>query len=153
MARKPPIMNGYRPIKEYNLDDPLVRKLLGIANSNPARPSKISDRYVVYSNNKRAIVEYKTSSMHKAVEQLLVSAELLVNAGNQVDYLIIVGSINPTESKHNKQEHGKYKLIDPSTNNRPYAITVLSHTWEILIFNDNQVNNMYEGLFKYLSGG
>ena len=153
MGKKPPLFSNVKPMREYNLDDSSVREKLGIPEANPSQPSKVSDRYVVYANNKRAVIEYKTSSMHKAVKQLTVTTELLFNANNQVDYVVVVGSINPTESRIYKQEHRKYRLIDPSQNNRPYAITVSSRTWEILIFTEDQVNNMYDGMFKYLSEG
>jgi hypothetical protein len=155
MGRKPPIMQGSRPIKEYDLDNPSVLKLLNVPfQSNNPHPPKISDRYVVYGNDKRAIVENKSSSLHKAVEQLESTANLLIDSGNRVDYMIIVADeINRIERRFYKQEPRTYKLVDPSIKNKPYLITVRSHTWEVLIFYESQVDNMYHWIPKNLVGG
>lgn len=151
MGKKPPLIGKNKPIKEYDLDDVSVRKALGIVNENPARPPKISDRYIRYSNNEYAIVEYKSASLHKAVKQLESSANLLVTAKNQVDYLMVVGEINKAERNLYRQEHRTNRLIDPSRNNKLYRVKVSSYTWEILIFTEQQVNRMYETLNKYVS--
>ena len=59
------------PYNDYELDNPLELKLLNITlQSHNQHQPKISDRYVVYGNDKRAIVEYKSSSLIKAVQQL-----------------------------------------------------------------------------------
>jgi hypothetical protein len=151
MGKRAPLIDGARPTKECDLDDPATRKELGIIDGDPARPYKISDRYVVYSNGKRAIVEFKGSNMHKAVEQLDSSAHLLVPK-NQVDYLIVVSDgLSRTESRFYKQEHRTYRLVDPSRNDEPYRVKVAPFSWDILIFYEEQVENMYR-MYKNLSG-
>lgn len=151
MGKRVPLIDGARPVKEYDLDDPAIRKELHLVDGDPAHPCKISDRYVIYSNGKRAIVEFKGSNMHKAVEQLDSSAHLLVPQ-NQVDYLIVVSNgLNRTESRFYKQEHRTYRLVDPSRNDEPYRVKVAPYSWDILIFYEEQVDNMYR-MNKYLSG-
>jgi len=86
MARKVPLIGNARPIKEYNLDNDDDRKALGIINDDPSKPLTISDRYVVYSDNKRAVVEYKGTDISKAVVQLEKTAEYLINSNNKIGY-------------------------------------------------------------------
>lgn len=64
--------------KEYNLEDESARKELGLFYEDPSHPPKISDRYVLYSNGKRAVVELKSSStLYKAIQQLEATVNLL----------------------------------------------------------------------------
>jgi hypothetical protein len=151
MGKRSPLIDNAKPVKEHNLDDPIVRKELGILNGDPTHPCKISDRYVLYSNGKRAVVEFKGSNMHKAVEQLDSSAHLLTPK-NPIDYLIVVSDgLSRTESRFYKQEHRTYRLVDPSRNDEPYRVKVAPFSWELLIFYEEQVDSMYR-MFKNLSG-
>ncbi|MGD0494666.1 MAG: hypothetical protein ABSB28_01340 [Candidatus Bathyarchaeia archaeon] len=151
MGKRTPLIDTAKPVKEYDLDDPSAQHELGISKGDPAHPCKISDRYTIYSNGKRAIIEFKRSNMHKAVEQLDSSAHLLVPK-NPVDFLIVVSDgLSRTESRFFKQELRTHRLVDPSRNDEPYRVKVAPFSWELLIFYEEQVDNMYR-MYKNLSG-
>ena len=78
-------MGNSKPIARYDLNNPSDLNQLNVKISDPSRSPKISDEYTVYEKGKCAVVEYKSSSIHKAVKQLESSVKLLTKAGNPVD--------------------------------------------------------------------
>jgi hypothetical protein len=150
MAKKVPFMEGVEPVEQFSLDDKATLIQLGLEKDvDPSRPPKIADRYVRYGNNKFAVVEMKRSTLHKAIDQLESTIERLIKVGRRVDYAIIVTQkLNASESRLYRK--GKYnRLLNPFTN-EPYRITFGSLSLEVLIFYDNEVDRMYEGMLKYL---
>jgi hypothetical protein len=64
LGKKPPLFGNVKPIREYDLDDASVRKMLGIPETNPSQPSKVSDRYVIYANNELEEITSKNCCCH-----------------------------------------------------------------------------------------
>jgi len=86
-----PFKHGAKPIEVFDLDDKNVRTTLGIEHFiNRAQPPKRADKYVRYSNGKFGILETKSSTLRKAPSQLESTVGLFLQAGKQVDYLIVV---------------------------------------------------------------
>lgn len=144
MPMRAPILYGGKPDKEYDLDDPSDRSQLSIANV----ASKIADRYAHYPNCNWAILEFKGSTLRKAIEQLTDTAKLLANKGKKVDVSILVMKrLSGGERRMLKRTRDKL-LLNPQ-NGKPYQITTGSNQVNILLFMESEVASMYEGLYRY----
>lgn len=150
MPKRIPFIKGQKPNKEYNLDDEGQLNELGL---NIKSDLKIADRYVHYQNCEHAVVELKSSSLHKAIEQIEATVERLINAGKPVNYaIVVIDRLNRYEQRLFKRRERNHVLINPNTN-KPYQVKVGGQAWNILIFYSSEVDKMYKGLNKFFSGG
>ncbi|MGB9960577.1 MAG: hypothetical protein ACPLKQ_08725 [Candidatus Bathyarchaeales archaeon] len=150
MPKRIPFIKGQKPDREYDLDNEAQLNELGL---NTKHDSKIADKYVHYQNCKHAVIELKSSSLHKAIEQVEATVERLIHVGKTVDYIIVVmDGLNRYERRLFKRRDRNHVLINPNTN-KPYQVKAGGHVWNILIFYSSEVDKMYRGLNKYFSGG
>jgi hypothetical protein len=148
MGKKVPLMNGSKLREQYNLDDQSDRSKLNLPNVDPSHPPKTSDRYVIYQNGKSAVVELKSSTIHKAIKQLETTIKSLLDAGKKVDYAVIVSKkINRYERRFFRK--GKNNILMNPIKNEPHRIKVGSQTWDIRFFRHDEVDKMYRGLPRY----
>jgi len=149
MHRRVPIIEGKMPNEEYNLDNKSDLRKLGL---DPDVDVKIADKYVHYRNCRYAVVEFKGSTLRKAVTQLEVTVKRLLGIGKKVDFAIIVmNRLSRWEKRIFKRRMDKV-LLNPQTS-KPYTIKADSRTFVVLLFYSSEVNKMYSGLIKYLSEG
>jgi hypothetical protein len=149
MPQKVPIINGKTPDEQYDLDNKSDLQEIGL---NSEVDIKVADKYVHYRNCKYAVIEFKGSTLRKAIIQLEITVKRLLTTGRKVDFAIIVmDRLSRWEKRIFKRRRDR-TLIDPQTN-KPYTIRVGSLTKNILLFYSSEVRKMYSGLNKYLSGG
>jgi len=149
MHKKVPIINGKTPDRQYDLDEESDLLRLGL---NPDIDVKVADRYVHYRNCKNAVVEFKGSTLRKAIMQLEVTVKRLLSVGKKVELAIIVmNRLSRWEKRMFKRQRDRI-LLDPRTS-KPYTIKVTSGALSILLFYRSEVDKMYRGLNRYVSGG
>lgn len=149
MRKKVPIIDGKKPDRQYDLDE--ESDLLGLG-LNPDIDVKVADKYVHYRNCKHAVVEFKSSTLRKAIMQLEVTVKRLLSVGKKVELAIIVMNRLSRWEKRIFRRRRDRILLDPQTR-KPYTIKVRLGTLYILLFYSSEVNKMYSGLNKYASGG
>lgn len=149
IQKKVPLIDCKKIDESYDLDnDSDLRKL----NFNPNSNLKIADRYVHYENCKHAIVEFKGSTLRKAIEQLQSTAQQLIKISKKIDFVIIVADgLNRFEKQKFKRRATDYTLLDPITK-LPLQIRVNSMGLPIRLFYPIEANKTYDGMVKYLSG-
>jgi len=148
MQKKPPIIEGKRVDKQYDLDNESHVLELGL---NPKADLKIADKYVHYQHCKHAVIELKSSStIHKGIEQIETTIERLLKVKRPVDYaILVVKKINTYERRFYRM--GKDNILLNPTTKEPHRIRVGAYSWVIRIFYEDQVNSMYHNMRKYLS--
>jgi hypothetical protein len=149
MPEKVPFIKGKKPEREYDLDDESHLSELGLTANTEL---KIADRYVHYKNCDHAVVELKSSSLHKAVEQIEATVERLMKVGKKVDFAIIVTKkVNRFERRKFQRNKDKI-LVNPETN-KPYQVRIGGKALNILLYYTSEVSKMYRGLNRFLKGG
>jgi len=147
MRKKAPILSGVKPDMEYNLDDENDLAKLGL---DPIATGKIADRYVHYRDCKYAVIEFKSSTLRKAVEQVENTVRQLLGRGKRIDYVIIVmDRLSRYEKRILKRRRKDKVLCDPVTD-KPRTIKIGSRIWNILLFYSGEIRKMYSGLNRYL---
>lgn len=149
MPKRIPMIYGKTPKIQYDLDNEDHLKTLHL---NPQAELKIADFYVQYHNGKWAIIEYG-SNLRTAVEQVSSTAKRLVSAGWNVDLLIVVvGRLNNWEQKMFKRKP-RYNILLKRNSGKPYLVRASNKDLEILLFYDEELNKMAQGLYKYFQEG
>jgi len=152
MGSKIPFKHGAKPVDIYDLDDKIVRGSLGIQTFiDPSRPPKMADKYIRYSNNKFGVLESKSSTLRKAPDQLASTANLLLKAGKQVDYLIVVLE-GLSAYEREKLYRIKNDTLCRASDSKPCPVTNGLHSWEIEVFYERQVNRMYDAHNRLFGG-
>lgn len=145
MRKKTPLLFG-KPDKEYDLDN---ENHISQLNIKVTVGSKISDKYSHFPNCMWAIVEFKGSTLRKAIDQLTATVKLLLTAGKRVDFpIIVMKRLSRGEKRTFKRRKDKV-LTNPHTG-KPYSVSVGYRKLNVLLFYDSEVNKMYAGLYKYL---
>jgi hypothetical protein len=149
MPKNAPIINGRKPDALYDLDNQSDLLKLGLGYQAEL---KIADKYAHYQNCKYAVIELKSNTLRKAVEQLDSTVKRLVSVGKKVDLaIVVINRLNRYEQRSFKRRKDKI-LINPQTN-QPYTIRVGNDAWNILLFYASEANKTSHGMDKYLSGG
>ena len=114
MSKKVPIIKGALPDNEYDLDNKSDLLRLGLDSNTD---QKIADKYVHYKNCQYAIVEFKSSTLRKALDQLETTAKRLMSIGKGIDFsIIVIHRLSSWEKRIFKR--GRDKLLrDPQTGN------------------------------------
>ena len=145
MRKKTPLLFG-KPDKEYDLDN---ENHLSQLNIKVNVGTKISDRYSHYPNCKWAVVEFKGSTLRKAIDQLTATVKLLLTAGHGVNFpIIVMKRLSRGEKRTFKRRMDKV-LTNPHTG-KPYSVRADYRKLDVLLFYGSEVNKMYLGLYKYL---
>jgi hypothetical protein len=152
MVGKIPFKYRARPVDIYELDDRNVRVSLGIETFiNPTRPPKRADKYVRYSDGKFGILETKSSTLRKAPAQLESTADLFLKARKQVDYLIVVlENLSSYEREHLYEIRNG--ILCKASDGKPIPIVNGSYHWQIEVFQEQQVNTMWDAQNKLFGG-
>jgi len=146
IPKKAPIIDGRRPDKQYDLDNESDILELGLDIKSDL---KIADKYAHYEDCRFAVIEFKSSTLRKGVEQIESTVKRLSALGRKVDTTIIVAErLNSYEQKLFKVR--KDHILREQNTDNPRLIRVGSKAWEIRFFYAHQVDTMYDGLNKYL---
>lgn len=100
MRKKIPLIDGLRPNQDYVLDSASDLRKLGLPSQVQ---TKIADRYIHYQDCRFAVIEFKSSTIGKAIRQIEATVQMLAGVGKKVDLAIVV------MDKPNKYEMRIYK--------------------------------------------
>jgi len=147
MRNKPPLLGGRSPDKEYNLDSDDHLAKLGLTFE---QGKQIADSYSHYPTCQFAVIEYKSSTLRKAIKQIEDTIKRLVTLGHRVDFPIIVANKLNRYEKSLFFRNPKTKILCHSQTKKPFLIKVGSHSLNVILYYKNEVNRMYGGLRRYI---
>ena len=146
MLGKNPVINGEKPNEVYDLDNKEHLKTLGF---DPSDKEQKADEYAHYPHCDWAVIEWKGSSMPKAIRQVEATTKKLCQINKPVDMVIIL------KKRLNRYEQRFYRrrnrvLID--LQGQPHSVRVGSRRINILLLYYSEENSD-TNLLKYLSKG
>jgi len=148
MSEHYPAINGQKPNEKFDLDNQSHLTSLGL---NMKTIDERADRYAHYPHCDWAVIEWKGSTVPKAIRQIQSTVKELVQHGKKVDMLIILKKrLNRFEQRLYKRRKDRI-LINPQTQD-PYSVQVGSNRLNILLLYYSEENSD-NPLDKYLSGG
>jgi len=138
VRKKIPLIEGLSPDEIYDLDDNSHLTQLGL---DPQVKLKIADKYVHYVTCTCAVIEFKSSTLGKAIKQIEITVERLAKVGKKVDLAIIeMNRMNTYEQRRYKRN--KYKQLVNTWNGKLILVSGVSSS-KVYLYLTKEVDKMY----------